>query len=83
MKEGSDNFRESSIIDVMNILNKNNLEIFIYEPFIKTDYFLNYKVLRSFKNFVDESDIILTNRMDNKINKKSAKVFTRDIFGTN
>ena len=42
MKEGSDNFRESSIVDVMNILNKNNLEIFIYEPFIKTDYFLNY-----------------------------------------
>ena len=29
MKEGSDNFRESSIVDVMNILNKNNLEIYL------------------------------------------------------
>ena len=32
MKKGSDNFRESSIIDIIRLLKKNGRNIFIYEP---------------------------------------------------
>ena len=34
MKNESDNFRESAVLDVIEMLNKKNIEIILYEPLI-------------------------------------------------
>ena len=84
MKKDSDNFRESSIIDIIKLLRKSSKNIFIYEPLLnekKTIFGCN--VLNDFEKFLKKSDIIITNRYSHKLNKVSNKVYTRDIYGEN
>ena len=40
---GSDNFRESSIIDIINNLKTYSYDLAIYEPNISEDFFLDIK----------------------------------------
>lgn len=80
MKAGSDNFRASSIIDVLRILIDNRVDVLIYEPNFK-DYILSGCTLTADINyFKKHSDLIISNRMDKEILDISEKVFTRDIF---
>ena len=79
-KKGSDNFRESSIVGIMERLQEKNHEIVIYELSIVDTSFKNYKVEKSFENFIEDVDIIIANRIDKKIIKYKDKIFTRDIF---
>lgn len=83
MKEGSDNFRESAIIDIIGLLEKHNIKIIIYEPLIKKKNFNNRIIVNSLKEFKQSSDIILTNRNNKDLSDVAIKVFTRDIFGDN
>jgi UDPglucose 6-dehydrogenase len=84
MKTNSDNFRSSSVLDVIEIISKNSdINIFIYDDSINEDYFMRYRVEKSFNRFKDKSDIILANRCSNELNDVSEKVLSRDIFNTN
>lgn len=83
MKSDSDNFRASSIQDVMRKISNNGIEVVIYEPTLDTLEFNGYKVVNDFEKFTKESDIVLANRQDNILNNISEKVYTRDIFGEN
>lgn len=83
MKQGSDNFRDSAIIDIIEILKKSNREIFIYEPSVKESHFNKVEVIRSFDEFTKKSDIIIANRFSSELLNVSQKVFSRDIFGLN
>ena len=80
MKEGSDNFRESSIQDVIKILEKKGLEIVVYEPLIQKTKFDGLNVINDFERFSKKAQIILANRMNNQLKSVYKKVFTRDIF---
>ena len=80
MKEGSDNFRESSIQGVISRLVKKNIKVVIYEPLIKEKYFLNSKIINNFKLFVEYSDIILTNIMSKELKNIQTKIFTSDLY---
>lgn len=80
MKQNSDNFRDSSIQDIIKYLVNNNIKTIIYEPSLKTKKFLNCEVVNIFNDFVETSDIIVANRLDNKIMKFENKVFSRDIY---
>ena len=80
MKMGSDNYRESSIIDILNILNERGFRTIIYDPLIADEFLGNHIVVSDIKQFKEDSEIILTNRMDEILNDVIDKVYTRDVF---
>ena len=80
MKEGSDNFRESSIQDVIKFITSKGIKVIIFEPLVGGDSFEGLEVVNDFEEFSMQSEIILANRMNNELNSVSDKVFTRDIF---
>ena len=80
MKANSDNFRQSAIQDIISAISNNGIEIVIYEPTIKQDSFNGYAVNNSFDDFVSSVDIIIANRIDEKLEVVREKVYTRDLF---
>tara|TARA_B100001113_G_scaffold43519_1_gene30756 strand:+ start:123 stop:1292 length:1170 start_codon:yes stop_codon:yes gene_type:complete len=84
MKKDSDNFRESSIIDIIKILRKFGKNIFIYEPLI-TDKkkIFGCEIINNFDVFEKKVNLIVTNRMSNELDKVSTKIYTRDVYGEN
>ena len=83
MKMGSDNFRESSQIDLIKALKKENKEIYIFEPSVIKKYFMGIEVINDFKKFEKKVELIIANRLDKELEAFSQKVFTRDIFNKN
>lgn len=80
MKTGSDNFRASSIIDVMNIIKDEGVKVVIFEPGLKEEELYGIDVLRDINKFKEISDIIITNRFFKELEDVKDKVYTRDIF---
>lgn len=83
MKEGSDNIRESAIQGIINRLQKNNIEIIIYEPIIQKAEFCGLELINDLNEFKSKSSIIVTNRMSPELDSVKEKVFTRDIYRNN
>ena len=80
MKQGSNNFRSSSILDVIKGLNSRGFEIIIYEPNVLGSTHLDFKVYKNLDSFKSKADIIIANRIDLEILDIEEKVFSRDIF---
>lgn len=80
MKSGSDNFRQSSIQDVMALLHEFGARIVIYEPTLHSSQFNGYIIENDINEFMSTSDIIVANRVNNELNEVSGKVYTRDLF---
>lgn len=85
MKKNSDNFRESSIVDVIQALKEldKNITILIYEPLVNLSSMFDCTVVSSLEFFKQKSEIILANRPDASLDDVKEKVFTRDIYGIN
>lgn len=85
MKKNSDNFRESSIVGVIQALKEldKNITILIYEPLVNLSSMFDCEVVRSLELFKQKSEIILANRPDASLDDVKEKVFTRDIYGIN
>jgi len=83
MKSKSDNFRESAILDVINILKEYNKEIIIYEPLIYEKEFMDCEEENNLENFISKSDLIVANRNDETIKDVKKKIYTRDLFKNN
>ena len=81
MKSGSDNYRESAILDIIEILSDMDLEMRIFEPNITDKYFERVPVMDDFDDFASISDLIVANRYDEPLAQHRHKVFSRDIFG--
>lgn len=83
MKSGSDNFRESSIQDIMQMLAEHNLQVVIYEPIWESQYYRGFEVISDLERFIESSDVILANRTNEEISAYSEKVYTRDLYMKN
>lgn len=80
MKSGSDNYRASAIQDVMENLRELGFKVIVYEPICASGSFNGFEVIPDFESFVDGCDMVLANRMDDRLRSVSEKVYTRDFF---
>lgn len=81
MKSGSDNFRQSAVLDIAKSIKASNVEVVIYEPTVNE--YQDYKINNNLQSFINECDIILANRLDDKVKDCKNKVYTCDLFGEN
>ena len=83
MKKDSNNFRDSSILDIIKKLIKAGYKLNIYEPNLNSLTIKDATLINNFDKFIKTSDIIVANRMNDLLKPYQSKVFTRDIFNEN
>lgn len=85
MKSGSDNSRESAVIDVLDILK--DYDYFQFVIFDGEDSSLmglqGVRCCNNLEEFLNGCDVIVANRMDEVLERVKEKVYTRDVFGNN
>ena len=82
MKSGSDNSRNSSIFKIIEGLIAKNISIIVYDDSNNPVEIEGVTLVQDFQIFTKNSDLIITNRLDDQIQPFSHKVFSRDIFST-
>ena len=80
MKMDSDNFRASAIQDIITEIKRNKIRVIIFEPTLKEEKFAGCELVNNFEEFVNLSDIILANRLEDKLISCKDKVYTRDLY---
>lgn len=73
MKTGSDNYRSSASVDVMNLLISKGIKVIVFDN--------NYRDSeKDFNSFIEKSDLIIANRYSEKLGCCVDKLYSRDIY---
>ena len=83
MKSGSDNFRESAVLDIIESLKERGVSVVIYEPLLKGNAFKGCPVINDLNVFAQQVELILANRKHPELLTYMDKVLTRDIWEQN
>lgn len=80
MKSGSDNFRQSAPIDVLELVKELGATVLIYEPSMREQSAFGCRVQNDFIAFVEQCDVIMANRWDDALTPVRHKVYCRDLW---
>lgn len=80
MKTGSDNYRQSSVLNIIHRLKNAGLKVVIYEPTTNEQSFMDCKVINQLDEFKNISSLIIANRYSTDLSDVKDKVYTRDLF---
>ena len=80
MKDGSDNFRASSILGIINRLRDRDIEVVVYEPALDVEEYDGLRVVADLDEFKAGVDVIVANRHTPELADVADKVYSRDIF---
>lgn len=79
MKSGSDNFRQSAMLDVVRLVAERGVKVVVYEPTLAGNEALGHPLV-SLDNLKAQSDVILANRWSDDLADVRDKVYTRDLW---
>jgi UDPglucose 6-dehydrogenase len=80
MKSQSDNIRNSAIQGVIKRLLDKKVKVIIFEPLLSENLYYHTEVVKDFKAFLKQSDLIVSNRFYIELERVKSKVYTRDLF---
>jgi UDPglucose 6-dehydrogenase len=80
MKSGSDNYRDSAVLGVINRIQAEGVEVIVYEPEFVENSMLNIKIVSDLEEFKQICEIIIANRQSEEIMDVKSKVISSDLF---
>lgn len=81
-KVGSDNFRSSAILGVVDRLIAHGVRVVIYEPKLSQPVFHHCEVIHQLEEFKRAACLIVANRLNQELMDVIDKVYSRDIYQT-
>jgi len=81
MKSGSDNFRASSILRVVELLRDADVTVVVFEPGATELAAPGCELISDLAEFKTVSDVIIANRKTAELDDVGEKLYTRDLYG--